>query len=228
MKKLLGGVGTVVVVGAIIAFKFFGPSAEVTLKNATGSGWDDARSELRNQISQVMEQEYEVFDLSASDKNKIADCIVDKSIAFLNETDCSYLYNSATTTEAEHLANQETCMAKVKFEENQEGFTMECLKQNMPDSWKIMKSIFVGIYEEAFTQDGVPGPKAKQIGECIAQKLVGILDGRKYKLINDKSIKAEDLLFPIDKYVPDFEKDEEISAVVAECAPADAAKGASK
>ncbi|MBN2340812.1 MAG: hypothetical protein JXX29_12770 [Deltaproteobacteria bacterium] len=145
MKKVLGGVGTAVVVVAIVAFKFLAPSAEVSIKNATGTGWDEAHGDFMTEISGVMDTEYAIFDLSADDKNKIATCIVEKSIKFLNGTDCSYLYNTATTTESEHLANQEKCLDKVKFEKNQEGFTLECLKANMPGKWSVMKKIFVGV-----------------------------------------------------------------------------------
>ncbi|MBN2718548.1 MAG: hypothetical protein JXX14_22075 [Deltaproteobacteria bacterium] len=225
MKKILGGVGTAVAVVAILAFKFLAPSAEVAVKNATGAGWDDAKGDFKAEISQVINSDYEVFVLSQAEKDAITDCIVDKSVEFLNGTDCSYLYNTATTTEAEHLANQEKCMEKVKFPEHQEGFTIECTKTNMPNSWKVMEKIFVGVYEEAYTAQGVAGPKAKQIGECISKKLVALCDARKYELVDKSAKEAEKMFFPIDKYIPDFEKDEEVSAILNECAPAeDAAK----
>ncbi|MBN2340811.1 MAG: hypothetical protein JXX29_12775 [Deltaproteobacteria bacterium] len=77
------------------------------------------------------------------------------------------------------------------------------------------------MYEEAYTGQGVAGPEAKTIAECIAGKLTALADQRKYKLINEKATTAEDLLFGIDTYVPDFEKDEEVNAIMNECAPTD-------
>lgn len=224
MKKIIGGAGTAVVVVAIIAFKFLAPSAEVAIQNAAGAGWDDAKADFQAEISQVINTDYEVFVLSQAEKDAITNCIADKSIAFLNGTDCSYLYNTATTTEAEHLANQEKCMEKVKFPEKQEGFTVECTKEHMPNSWKVMEKIFVGVYEEAYTGQGVPGPKAKEIGECISKKIVALCDARKYELIDKSATDAEKMFNSIDKFIPDFEKDEEVTAIMNECAPTEDAE----
>ena len=224
MKKIIGGVGTAVAVVAIIAFKFLAPSAEVAVKNAAGAGWDEAKSDFHSEISDVINSDYEVFVLTQPEKEAITNCIVDKSIEFLNGTDCSYLYNAATTTEAEHLANQEKCMEKVKFPEKQEGFTIECTRTHMPRSWKVMEKIFVGVYEQAYTAQGVAGPRARQIGECIAKKLTAMCDQRKYKLIDETAKEADKMFFPIDKYIPDFEKDQEVSAILNECAPSEEEK----
>ncbi|MBN2528743.1 MAG: hypothetical protein JXR76_20300 [Deltaproteobacteria bacterium] len=221
MKKILGGVGTAVAVVAIIAFKFLAPSAEVAVKNATGSGWDEARDYFATEISKLMKPDFEGLVLDETNQENITNCIVDKSIKFLNETDCSYLYNTATTSETEHLANQETCLAKVRFTEHQEGFRLECLKTYLPRSWKLMEKVFMGIYEEAYIRQGIPEAEAKQIGECISGKLVALFDGRQYKLIDDQSRDVENLFFPADKYIPDFEKDEEIVVILTECAPKD-------
>lgn len=222
MKKILGGVGTAVAVVAIIAFKFLAPSAEVAVKNASGSGWDEAKGDFQKEISEVMNSDYDVFVLAQAEKDNITNCIVDKSIQFLNGTDCSYLYNAATTSESEHLANQEKCMEKVKFSDHQEGFTLECLKTHMPKSWKLMEKIFVGVYEDAYTGQGVAGPEAKKIGECIAGKLVTLCDTRQYKLIDEKATNAENLFIPVDNYIKDFDKDEEVALIMNDCAPKEA------
>lgn len=223
-SKLIGGVGTAVVVVGIIAFKFFSPSAEVELMNASGSGWDDAMADFEAELAEMMNTEYDVFDLSQGDKNKFATCVAKKSIKFLNGTDCSYLYNPATTSEAEHLANQEKCLEEVKFENHQGGFILECLKEKMPTSWAVMKKIFIGVYEEAYTSQGVSSTEAKKIAECIATKLTALCDARKYKLIDEKAQDIEGLLIGVDTYIPDFEKDEEVSAIMNGCAPQDEAK----
>jgi hypothetical protein len=219
MKKLLGGLGGIIVVAGIVIFKMLAPSAEVAATNAMGSGWDGAQAEFMTQITTTLTQEYAAFNLPPDMIQKISKCITDKSVAFLNTTDCSYLYNTATTTEAQHLAAQEQCMAKVQFEKKQEGYTLDCTKESFPDDWKLMHGLFVDEFEKSFAAQGVPADKAKEIGVCISDKLMTLLNTRKCKLINRAATNPEQIFFTLDDCIKDTENDKDFQAVITACAP---------
>ncbi len=219
MKKVLGGLGGIIAIGAFVAFKMTAPSAQVAATNAMGAGWDGAQGEFMTQITSTLTQEYATFKLSPELIQKIAKCITDKSIAFLNTTDCSYLYNTATTTEAQHLAAQEQCMAKVQFDQKQEGYTLDCTKENFPDDWKFMHSIFMEQFELSFTSQGFPADKAKDIGACVSDKLIALVTTRQCKLINRAANKAEDIFFSLDDCIKDTENDKDFKAVITTCTP---------
>ncbi len=219
MKKMATIIGAVVAVGLGIAWKIFAPSAQVEVMNAAGAGWNDARSDLMGQISTTITTEYAVFALPAGVTTKISECIVDKSIEFLNKSDCSYLYNPETTTEAEHLANQEKCLEKVKFEDVQGGYTVECSKAHFPDDWAIMGKIFAGEFEASFAQNGVDAASAKTMGTCVGDKLTALMNTRKNPLVNKEAKKPEDLLFTLDTYIKDYEADKEFQDILTACGP---------
>jgi len=219
MKTILGGIGTAVAIAVVIGFKFLGPSAEVAVKNATGMGWDEARKDFVAEISSVINTDYDVFVLSQTDRDNIAGCIADKSIGFLNTTDCSYLYNTATTSEVEHLAAQEKCMNNVQFSKKQEAFSVECLKAHIPANWSVMEKVFTGVYEDAYVEQGIAAPQAKQIGECMSRKLVALCNERKYPLVDQTATAPENLFIPVARYIPVFENDEGITTIMNECAP---------
>ena len=217
MKRLLGGIGGIIAVGVIVAIKMLAPSAEVAIKNSTGTGWDDAKGDFMTEITAALTEEYATFGFPPATIQTIAGCISDKSIAFLNTTDCSYLYNTATTTEAQHLAAQEQCMIKVQFEQKQEGFTMECTKASFPDDWKYMHNIFSSEFEKSFAAEGAPADAAKQMGLCISEKLTAMLNARQCKLINRQATKAEDIFFGMDDCIKDSENDKEFQAIISSC-----------
>lgn len=217
MKKLFGGIGGIIAIGAIVAFKMLAPSAQVAVENTAGIGWNDAKGELMSGISSELTTEYATFGLPPVIIQTISNCITDKSIAFLNTTDCSYKYNTATTTEAQHLAAQEQCMIKVQFEKQQEGFTLECTRESFPDDWKYMHKMFSGEFEQSFAQEGVPGDVAKQMGVCIAEKLTTLMNTRQCKLINRQAAKVEDIFFGMEDCIKDTENDKEFQEIITSC-----------
>ncbi len=217
MKRILGGIGGVIAVGAYIAFKLLAPSAEVAIKNSTGTGWDDAKGDFMKEITASLATEYATFGFPNDIIQTISSCISDKSIAFLNTTDCSYLYNTSVTTEAQHLATQEQCMNKVQFDQKQEAFTLECTKVSFPDDWKHMQNPFAVEFEKSFAAAGTTADIAKQIGLCISEKLVAMLNTRQCKLINREAAKMEEIFFSMDDCIKDAQNDAEFQSIIASC-----------
>ena len=217
MKRILGGVGGIIAIGVIVAIKMLAPSAEVAIKNSTGTGWNDAKNDFMTEITTTLTTEYATFGFAPSIIQTISNCIADKSIAFLNTTDCSYLYNTATTTEAQHLAAQEQCMNKVQFDQKQEGFTLECTREAFPDDWKYMQNIFSGEFEKSFAAQGVPADTAKQMGLCIADKLTTLMNTRQCKLINRQAAKVEDIFYGLEDCIKDTDNDKDFQEVITSC-----------
>ena len=154
MKKyIFGGIAVV----AVVLWKFvIGPSLAVTAQNTMGAGWDDAKPELMAQFSSTFATDWAMFNLSQPDIQQMSDCCATKAVEFLNTTDCSYLYNQNTTTEAEHLKNQETCMAKVKYDEAELKFSLDCMRQHFPEDWKHLRTPLMQGYETSFVENGAP------------------------------------------------------------------------
>ena len=98
MKKFASVLGSLAVLG-VGSFLF--TEAEVAL-----GGWDDAREEFRP----LYEQIYRDLAIEPQIHKRLINCALDDSIDFLNTTDCSYLYNPKTTSEAEHAARQDACL----------------------------------------------------------------------------------------------------------------------
>jgi hypothetical protein len=189
----------------------------VAIENSAGVGWDDAKAEFVTEITTTLTTEYATFGFPPAIIQTISSCIADKSIAFLNTTDCSYKYNTATTTEAQHLASQEQCFVKVQFETRQEGFTLECTRESFPDDWKYMQNIFTGEFEKSFAQEGVPAATAKQMGLCIAEKLTTLMNTRQCKLINRQAAKVEDIFYGMEDCIKDTENDKEFQDIITSC-----------
>lgn len=117
-------VGVVVAIGVAVAWQFFGGDLQVWMNNSGGRGWDAARPE----VVAAMKAQMVGLPIDEAKKQALAECVADKAVAFLNGTECSYYYNTARMTEAEHTAAQEACMAKVGYPEQEAKFAEECMK----------------------------------------------------------------------------------------------------
>ena len=215
MKKFIfGGIG----VAAVILWKFvIGPSLAVTAQNSMGTGWDDAKPELMAQFSSTFATDWAMFDLGPTKIQELADCCAAKAVEFLNTTDCSYLYNQATTSEAEHLKNQEACMAKIKYEEEEMKFSLECLRNGFPEDWKHLKTPLKQGYESSFTENGVPAADAQKMATCIAEGSVKIANERKCPVVNKQATNFEELVNSIDTCIKDPDNDAVFQELLKSC-----------
>jgi hypothetical protein len=218
MKKyILGAVG----IAVVVLWKFVvGPSLAVTAQNTLGAGWDDAKPELMAQFSSTFATDWSMFELGQPKIQELADCCATKAVAFLNTTDCSYLYNQTTTTEEEHLKNQEVCMAKVKYDEEEMKFSLECLREHFPEDWKHLKAPLIQGYESSFTSNGVPAAEAKKMATCITDGSVTLANNRKCPVVNKQATTFEDLVNSIDTCIKDPDNDVDFQNVLKSCGAA--------
>lgn len=201
-KLVLGGLG----VGAVVLWKLvIGPSLAVKAENAMGVGWNDAKPEMVATFGSALGEHLSSFGLTPVETKAVTDCCADKAIEFLNKTDCSYQYNTATQTEAEHLKEQEACFERVKYNEAEEKLTLACMQEKMPDDWKLLRSSLIENFAKGATEEGMPAGKAKQVATCFADRVVAQGNQKKCPLINKQATKPDDLFHPMEKCVSDEE-----------------------
>lgn len=137
-KHDLKGLSWVFGIILIIAFKLgIGTSIKIHAQNMTHSGWNDAKEELRLKFSAELGKE---TDFPAELKKPFLDCMVEKSITFLNHTVCSYLYNPRFTKKEEHIATQDACLAASGYNEAEvKKISIECVTIVVDESLKNMK-----------------------------------------------------------------------------------------
>ncbi len=205
MNKWLLGVGAA---GAAAVVKFVVvPSVTVSAQNAMGMGWDDARAEFVTTFDAALGQEFAPLGLTQAEIHPVSECAADAAVKFLNGTDCSYQYNTATTTEAEHLAEQEKCMDRVKYEEEEAKIGLACLKQKLPSDWKVMRKSLIEGFAGAATESGMSAAQAQTVATCFADKAIAAANERKCPLINQAATKPEELFADMSKCVPDSDSE---------------------
>jgi hypothetical protein len=89
----------------------------------------------------------------------------------------------------------------------------------MPTNWSVMEKVFMGVYEDAYTEQGIAASEAKQISACISRKLVALCNERQYLLVDQNATTPENLFIPVARYIPAFENDTGINAIMSDCAP---------
>jgi hypothetical protein len=211
MKKLLMG-------GAGVLWKFvIGPSVAVTAQNSLGTGWNDAKPDLSAQFSSAFSTDWAMFNLDTAKIQELSNCCADKAVAFLNSIDCSYLYNQATTSETEHLKKQEACMTKVKYDEAETKFSIDCLREHFPNDWQHLKPPLNQGYEASFIENGVSVADAKKLAVCIAEGCVTLANDRKCPVVNKSATIYENLVNDIDTCIKDPENDPEFQKILKDC-----------
>ncbi len=226
MKK---GIAAVVVIAGVLLWKFvIGPQVMVSATNAMGAGWDDAKSEIQTEQRAAYAEGFKGVKLSGRTLDALAACTTDKAIAFLNTTDCSYLYNQATTSEQEHLAAQEKCFNEVGYEAKEMQFTLECTKKHFPNDWSIMEETLTGELAEGFAAEGMDEKASNALATCVVPKLIALMKTRKCALVNPAAQNMEELMLSSEDCFEDIENDEEFKQLFESCGPKNEAEEESK
>jgi hypothetical protein len=86
-------------------------SAKIQLDILMHKGWNDSKKELRSTFEKELEFSLgeEIKNIPSDIKEKYLNCLTEKSVQYLNQTNCKYKYNKKTTTLEEHLKEQSEC-----------------------------------------------------------------------------------------------------------------------
>lgn len=190
------------------------PSIAVQAQNSMGVGWNDSKSELVQKFTEALAPEFVPLGLTPSELSAITNCCADQAIAFLNTTDCSYQYNQATTSEAQHLKEQEECMQRVSYEQQEAKIALSCFKEHLPNDWKLLKKGLVESFVETAVDGGMSPLDAQKAGTCFAERAVQIANERKCPLINKDAVEPSDLFNDMSNCIPT----EEAEKLGVECA----------
>ncbi|MCK5806451.1 MAG: hypothetical protein KAI66_26705 [Lentisphaeria bacterium] len=212
MKKGLGIVGSVLLIGAYVAWQFLGADVQIKIKEASGTSWNDSRAELTSKFTKALTAPLSKMVLPQDTIPKIVTCLVDKAIPVLNKSGCSYLYNTATSSRAKHERRQTACLNRVGYVKTEAKLTQKCMQKYLPNTWKIHRRALAATMAKAAPAT-VPNKAAW--GSCTANKILGALsktsclpinkDPAAKKPINsiDDCVKQEGLM----KILPSFGRD---------------------
>ena len=113
MKKgnLIGTlVGLVVLFGGKYIYGAFFTSVGIEAMSMAGAGWDDSRETFLESYKAEVNKSEHFKSVPEDVKERYINCLADKTVEFLNQTECKYLYNQMTTSKEEHLKEQDACV----------------------------------------------------------------------------------------------------------------------
>lgn len=218
MKKALG---FIIAIGVYLAWQFFGTSLVISGQNAAGMGWNDAKPELTKihttQLKVLLKENR--FELSSAVQAQLTTCLVDDSVVALNKTGCSYQYNKATTTEAEHTAKQDACLEAKGWAKQEEGIFVRCVQAHFPNDWAVVSGSLGHGMKQAMLEAGRPVAEADKIARCVAPKFVALLKGAGCHLINKEAKGGAGLFGTVDECVTQHDLAPKLLEITDACAP---------
>lgn len=105
-------------------------SAQIEIATIRHKGWDFSKEALHQKYAEGMAD----VEMEAGLREKYLNCTVDKSIAFLNQTNCKYYYNKLLTNSVDHLREQDACLAKVGYLAEVEKIGVACASQLLAET----------------------------------------------------------------------------------------------
>jgi hypothetical protein len=138
--------------------------------------WDPARVDLTSQIRPDLEANLKLVHVPESAFQALLDCEVTSYIQWLNTTDCSYLFDKATTTLEWHLKDQKDCLERADATTRLKEIDLECTKLKLPNEWSIFEDMFAQTFAETVDRRHPKSPTARKMGACAARQYVSELN----------------------------------------------------
>lgn len=199
-KRMVSIVLGVLVAGGFVAAKYFVfPELEIQARKAAGTGWDEARPEIRGNVMSGMREAFVDIDLKQADMDKVCGCVTGKIVDFLNGTDCDYYFNESTTTEAEHMKKQEACLNEVGYDNKEMEFMIACSKQDLPKDWSIMRPLMAQEMDAAVLVQIPDAMERKQAVDCVVSKTIELLGTTDCTPVNPDATTPEQLFIPAEE-----------------------------
>ena len=138
--------------------------------------WDAARVDLTPQIRADLEANLKLAHVPESIFKALLDCEVTSYIQWLNTTDCSYLFDKATTTLEWHLKEQKACLERADATTRLQEIDLACTKLKLPNEWSIFQGMFAQSFAETVDRRHPKSPIARKMGACAADRYVSELN----------------------------------------------------
>ena len=199
-KRMVSIVIGVVVAGGFLAAKvFLFPELEISARKAAGAGWTEAEGEIRGNVLSGLREGFVDIDLPSGVLERVATCVTEKVVGFLNGSDCDYYYNETTTSEAEHLAAQEACLQGVGYDAKEVEFTIACAQAHVPKDWAIMRPLLSREMDDALKDRILDAAKRKGAVDCVVDKTVALLGTTECAPMNPEATTPEQLFTPAEE-----------------------------
>jgi len=190
-KRILSLVGGGVGLAVVLVLKFVVlPKMEVSRKKHTQ--WFDARPELRTKFHAALKPM--LASVSPQTGKAIEDCLLDRSIVFLNKSGCDYYYVKSTTSRAEADRKQDACLKKVGYPAKETEILMVCFKQYFPKTWDHVQPKIVKSIEHSLQSKVSDTMNRKKIAACAGKRWVALLNASTCHPINQQATKSEELV----------------------------------
>ena len=138
--------------------------------------WDAARASLTRKIRAALEANTKLLHIPEPAFEALLDCEVTSYIQWLNTTDCSYLYDEATTTVEWHLKEQNACLERAGVKTRWKEIDLECTKLKVPNEWSIYEDMFAKTFAASVDWQHPNSPAAQKVGACAADQYVAELN----------------------------------------------------
>ena len=215
MKQAISAVGVFVVA---LGWYFYGGDAQIAAEQAAGTGWNDARVELVTKYEQFFGTEFKSLEFKGNETTQMAECLADKSIEFLNGTDCRYKFNAHNMTREEHLAKQEACLKTVGFDGEETKQGLACFKKHCPNDWSLIQSgVAQGLKKRFLKREGVTENQAQKAAECSAKSMLKVYGEVKCPFVIADADSWQSLLNTADKCHAQEGVLDKVRAAMAEC-----------
>jgi len=209
--------GVLIAGGFLAAKHFIFPEMEIEARKAAGEGWTDAKPEIKGNMISTLREAFVDVDLGHEVLDRTAGCVSDRIVEFLNGTDCDYYYNESTTSEAEHLADQEACLQGIGYEDKELEFTLACAKQHVPSDWNIMHPALYREMDAALEDQIVDAAKRKVAVDCVVKRITGLLGKTGCSPLNPDATTMEQLFSPADQCLEDAGIQAEAEEAIGAC-----------
>jgi len=134
--------------------------------------WDAARVDVTSQIRTDLAANLKSAHVPEPAFKALLDCEVTSYIQWLNTTDCSYLFDKATTTLEWHLKDQKACLEQADAATRLKEIDLECTKLKLPNEWSIFQGMFAQTFAETVDRRHPNSPTAQKVGACAADRYV--------------------------------------------------------
>jgi hypothetical protein len=123
-----------------------------------------------------------------------AACMAAKAIVFLDGTGCRLTYRPAERSEQSHLREQDACLQQSGYPKELEGFTVQCLRAELPDDWTMVTPAIERELGLQLVEAGVKRAEAEAQSACYAGMVTVALNQSGCPLIDRKALRLEELV----------------------------------
>jgi hypothetical protein len=212
-RKIISFVVGIVLLAVVLVLKFVVmPMIEVERRKP--HQWHEARAELRTTVVKpFLDKGLGDLVLTQTVRKSMEDCILNKSIAFLNKSDCDYYYVKTTSSRSEHEKKQLDCMKRVGFPKKIKKYTLSCALSSLPDKWAMLNRVLANILEKDLKAKIPNAKQRKKAVDCIVKKAMALLQKSSCRPLNREAKSLEKLFRPL---VECLKKDEKLGKAFRE------------